>query len=101
MGAPDEVLARLGEADDEADAEDDIVEIEVLECNWNAVAVFLHCEPQWLGGMGAFRLGIAAAEVRAAALMLRTPRTEWPQLLADVRFMGRIAAVVENERRKS
>ena len=97
MGAPADVLARMGGGDEEPAAEDDVEEIEVLECNWNAVAVFLHCEPQWLGGMSACRLGIAAAEIRAAVLLLRIPRAEWPQLFADVRFMGRIAAQVENE----
>ncbi len=107
MGAPAHVLAHLeGEAlgaaldADDDDDTDGVTEIEVLECNWNAVTVFLHCEPQWLGGMSACRMGIAAAEIHAAASLLRLPRQEWPPLLADVQLMGRIAARVQNQQQR-
>ena len=80
MGAPAEVLARL----DESPAAQDI---EVLECNWNTVTVWLHCIPAY-AGMGP-RVGMPAAEVRAALLLMRVPRAEWPDVLAGVRVMDR------------
>jgi hypothetical protein len=75
----------------EAAAADGAAEIEVLECNWNAVQVFANAQATWLSGMRAAYLGISAAEIHAAALLLRVPRGEWPQLLRDVRTLDHIA----------
>ncbi len=80
MGAPDEALARLLGDDSRQD-------IEVLECNWHAVIVWTHCTPAF-AGMGQ-RIGVPALEVRAACLLLRVPRNEWPAVLAGVRVMDR------------
>jgi hypothetical protein len=65
--------------------------IEVDECNWYAVQAFANAQATWLSGMSAAYLGISAAEIHAAALLLRVPRAEWPQILCDVRYMDRIA----------
>lgn len=79
LGAPAEVLARL----DESGPQD----IEVLQCNWNTVTVWTYCIPAY-AGMGQ-RVGVPAAEVRAALLLMRVPRAEWPDVLAGVRVMDR------------
>lgn len=82
-GAPAEVLARL----DSARAAQ---EIEVLECNWTTVRVWLNCTPDF-AGMGQ-RVGIPATEVRAALSVMRVPRSEWAQVLEGVRVMDRACA---------
>lgn len=80
MGAPDEALARLLEGDNAQD-------VEVLECNWHTVIVWTHCTPAFAGmGQGE---RVPAMEVRAACLLLRVPRNEWPAVLAGVRVMDR------------
>ena len=79
-GAPAEVLARL---EDTATPSN----IEVLECNWTTVTIWTHCIPAF-AGMGQ-RVGIPAAEVRAALLLFRIPRLEWPEVLLGVRVMDR------------
>jgi hypothetical protein len=99
MGAPADVLAQYESEDDDGNT-DDVTEIEVLECNWNAVQVFTHVEPQWIVGLHVARAGISAAEIRAAVTMLRVPRAEWPQIISDVRFMGKIAQRTEANKRK-
>ena len=62
-------------------------DIEVLECNWTTVIVWCNCTPAY-AGMGQ-RVGIPATEVRAALLIMRVPRSEWPDVLTGVRVMDR------------
>lgn len=55
--------------------------IEVLAENWDAVAVYQLCQPQWITGMNApAYAGIAAQEIESAACLLHMPRKNWPDL---------------------
>lgn len=65
-------------------------DIEVLECNWTTVTVWLNCIPAF-AGMGQ-RVGVPASEIRAALLLMRVPRSQWAEVLTGVRVMDRASA---------
>lgn len=71
------------------------------ECNAEAVDVFRLCA---IGGIGTFGglywTGIDAAEIRAACALLRIPRADWPDLAADVHYMGAEVAEDRNKRQE-
>lgn len=71
-------------------------ELDVLEENWEAVSVFLHCQQTWVVGMGTFAIGISAQEVRAAADGLAISLSA--ERFGYVIEMGRIAAEALNGR---
>jgi hypothetical protein len=61
-----------------------------------AVAVFQRCVPAIAGGMAPHSLGIPASEIRAALVLARAPRADWPEISEDVSAMGRVAAQAQN-----
>lgn len=64
-------------------------ELDVLEENWEAVSVFLHCQQTWVAGMNAVAIGISAQEVRAAVAGLALSLSA--EHFGYVIEMGRIA----------
>lgn len=73
--------------------------IEVLECNWTAVQVYLRCQQTVLSGMGgAAYLGVSASEAMASARMLRVRPPEWPELIDSVQMLASMVARIENEK---
>lgn len=57
--------------------------VEVLDSNWNTVAVFRRCT--WtLAGMNGERVGIAGQEIRSVCSLARIPRAEWPGILDGI-----------------
>lgn len=90
----DEEAAAAPDTDDEPG---EVIEVEVLECNLDAVAAFRLCQVHGLGTMaGVFWTGIDPCSIRAALLLLRLPRTDWPELAADVAYMGDAVAAHRN-----
>lgn len=76
--------------------------IEVLECNWAAVQVYLRCQQTVLSGMGgAAYLGVSASEVMASARMLRAHPREWPDLIDGVQMLAGYVAKIENDKMKA
>lgn len=76
-----------------------VVEIGIWECNVKAFAVFRLCTIAAIGTFGGlFWTGIEAVEIRAACLLCRMPRADWPELADDVRFMGSDVAAERNQR---
>lgn len=72
-------------------------EIEVLECNWTAVQVYLRCQMTTIAGMsGAVLLGVSASEAMASARMLRVPVREWPETIDGVQVLASLVAKIEN-----
>lgn len=71
--------------------------IGVLPRNVGVVEVFQRCQPQIGIGMGVVWQGVGATEVRAACLMSRVPRADWPRYLDGVQGMARVVAQVRNE----
>lgn len=57
---------------------------------------FRLCMPHALVGMGVAWQGIPATEIRAALLLSRAPRADWPRLADDLAYMGRIVADTRN-----
>jgi hypothetical protein len=85
-----------------ADAEpgDDDSDIEVLECNWPAVQVYLAC--QWTVGVGMEAIvwfGISAAEILAAMRILQIARADHAATLRRVRIMVGAARPLLNRAR--
>jgi hypothetical protein len=68
----------------------------VLPENIGVVRVFERCQPQVAIGMGVIWQGASASEVRAACLMSRVPRTDWPRYLDGVQLMARVVAGIRN-----
>ena len=89
--APLLCAAELLAGNDIPDAEpggDDYDDIEVLECNWPAVQVYLAC--QWTVGVGMEAVvwfGISAAEILAAMRIQRIARAERADTQRRVRIM--------------
>ena len=78
------------------------VQIEVLDCNWTAVQVYLRCQQTMLAGMsGVAYLGVSASEAMASARMLRAPVREWPELIDSVQMLAGHVANIENAKMKA
>lgn len=74
-------------------------EVEVLADHWNGVQVYLRCQQTMLAGMGGGALvGVSAQEVRAAAIMLRVPSREWPDVIDTAQELAALVARIENEK---
>ena len=72
--------------------------IEVLECNWTAVQVYLAC--MWQVSVGMAQLvwfGISAQEACAAMFALRVPRAAWGDTLRRLRVMTAAVAPIRNK----
>ena len=79
-----------------------IVEVEVLECNWWPVQVYLRCQQTMLSGMaGAVLLGVSAVEIRAVCSLMRVPRSDWPDVLDGAQALAGMVAKVENDKAKA
>jgi hypothetical protein len=79
-----------------------VIEIEVLEGNWQTVSVFQRCKLDLVGGgMGIWWHGVAATEVLAVCRMLRVPRVEWGDVLDGVQVMAAIVAKERNDETSS
>ncbi len=61
--------------------------------------MFEHCQLSLSVGVGVHYNGVSAREVHSACLMLRVPGIQWPDVLADAQFMGRIVSNALNQRR--
>lgn len=86
--------------DDDGPAE--VIEVEVLECNVDAVAAFRLCQVEGIGTMaGIFWTGIQPGAIRSALLLLRLPRSDWPDLAADVSYMGDVVSAHRNDQLKA
>jgi len=73
--------------------------IEVLDCNWTAVQVYLRCQQTMLAGMsGVAYLGVSASEAMASARMLRVPVREWPDTLDGAQSLAGMVAKIENDK---
>lgn len=76
--------------------------IEVLECNWTAVQVYLRCQQTMLASMsGVAYLGVSASEAMASARMLRVPVLEWPDTIDGVQMLAGYVANIENAKMKA
>lgn len=77
---------------------DDAQPIEVLECNWPAVQVYLASQWTLLLGFGASHYhGIATTELMAAMQVVGIPRRAWQDTLNRVRIMVRAARPLLNK----
>jgi hypothetical protein len=63
------------------------------------VEVFQCCQLTISAGMAVFVQGFSAAEIESACRLLRIPRRDRPQLLADLMLMGKAAADYMNKQR--
>lgn len=87
---------------DEDDGSIEVIEVEVLECNLDSLAAFRLCQVQGIGTMaGIYWLGIEPSAIRSALLLLRLPRADWPDLAADVGYMGDVVAAHRNAQLKT
>jgi len=83
---------------------DGVIDIEVLEENWNTVAVFRHCQPGFITGLHApVYVGISALELQAACALLRiVPDAD---LIAGIKVMSeetaRVYSTRHNQRERS
>lgn len=94
------VEVALGDVDEDSSREErDAVTLGVWQGNWSAVQVFCDCQWQVVGGFSRpYYEGITAQEVRAACLMHRIPRDEWPRVLLSIsRVMVPAAKSILNE----
>ncbi|WP_411832328.1 DUF1799 domain-containing protein [Pseudoxanthomonas mexicana] len=83
------------EKDDDPD-----IEVEVLDDNWDTVAVFGQCQPSWLVGLGgASYAGISATEVEAACRLLQIPPMQWPDISQGIRVMSLASAEEYRQKR--
>lgn len=69
--------------------------------NVTAVDVFRRCQITMHAGMGVVYQGISAVEMRAAMIVSRVPRAEWPSVADDVAVMADAAAEYLNERARA
>jgi len=66
--------------------DDGVIEIEVLDENWNTVQVFRYCQPSFITGMHApVYLGISALELQAACSLLRIAPDD--DLISGIKIM--------------
>lgn len=79
------------------DAPPEVLWLGVLQCNVGIVAVWRRCMMTVGVGMGVVWQGISAAEVRAACILSRVPRVDWPRYVDGVQLMGQIVARNRNE----
>lgn len=77
---------------------DKVVEIEVLEPNWETVRVFRMCQFDITGGMGVSYHGIAAREIEAACNLYEIPAEERTEIADGVRYMGEVVASAINRK---
>lgn len=82
--------------EDHADAQ--ALDVCVWSCNWQPVEVFECCRIELVGGLGASYDGISSGEVRSACDLLDVPRSDWPDVLTDVQYMGRVVSAALNKR---
>jgi len=65
----------------------EVIDIEVLEENWNTVRVFRTCQPSFITGLHApAYLGISALELQAACSLLQIALD--PDLMAGIKVMA-------------
>lgn len=99
FGASEEIIAqKLGEIEQEQNE----VVFEVFKSNTDCIKVFQYCQPQMFAGMTSFVwTGIQAVEILAACRLLLIKRSQWPQILDDVNYMGLAAARLNNKNGRS
>ncbi|WP_296280547.1 DUF1799 domain-containing protein [Pseudoxanthomonas sp.] len=91
---------RPRDGSDEDQAEDQVIEVEVLEDNWSTVEVFGRCQPNWIVGLGgASYAGITATEIEAACRLLQIPTAQWPDISQGVRVMALASAEEYRQKR--
>lgn len=74
--------------------------IEVLECNWTILQVFLRCEPTLsVGAASAVYTGMAAGEIVEVMALLRVPEPERVETFDGVRQMARVWCEARNAAR--
>lgn len=74
-------------------------ELHVWSCLWDAVHVYECCALDVGVGMAVVYNGIRAQEVLAACRLLCIARAQWPELVEDVQYMGRVASNALNARK--
>ncbi len=94
-------VVSLADEDEPADRDDDepceVFEVDVLECNLEAVAAFRLCQLDVAATMaGLYWLGISPIQIRSALLLLRIKRSRWDDLADDVNYMGSVVANARN-----
>lgn len=78
-----------------------MIELEVLEENWEAVQAFGLCQQSWIGGMaGGVALGFSAQEISAACRLLGIARDLLATVAVQLREMGAAAAEALNARKR-
>lgn len=83
----------LRPSDGNSETHDQDVEVDVLFDNWDTVAVFGRCQPNWIVGLGgASYAGISATEIEAACRLLQIPPADWPVVSQGVRVMALASA---------
>jgi len=77
--------------------DDGVIDIEVLEENWDTVHVFRHCQPSFITGMHApVYLGISALELQAACSILHiVPDVD---LIAGIKVMAEETARIYSDK---
>jgi hypothetical protein len=60
--------------------------VDVWECNWPAVQVFLALDTQWRVGM-AGPTGLDYGAITTVLRLKAIPRARWPDLFEDIRTM--------------
>lgn len=80
------------------------VEVVALGVWWSHMAsahAFMACDIEAMsGGFGLHWTGIGAAQIRAVCALQRIPCADWPDILADVRYMGSEVAIARNRRQQ-
>lgn len=76
------------------------VEVVALGVWWSHMAsahAFMACDIEAMsGGFGLHWTGIGAEQIRAVCALQRIARDDWPDVLADVRYMGGCVAEARN-----
>lgn len=81
-----------------ADGQDDVREICIWACNWQAVEIFERCSLQVAGGFRLSYHGITAREILAVLDLLAVPAADRADAFDDVQFMGNQVCAAYNER---
>lgn len=91
---PEQIAVQLANDEARRPAAADPDCVEVLECNWDAVQVWMRCQQTYVSGpAGGYPLGIAATEVAAVSTALQVP------LDADLLDSVRVLAAAHNKAR--
>lgn len=75
----------------------EVVTIPVWFSHMASVQAFIACDIEAIaGGFGIHWTGIGAEQIRAVCVLQRIARADWPDVLADVRYMAREVAIARN-----